>query len=60
MVEETQHFLLAEHDGEFVGAADVGEVLIGPGHLESGEVEKFQGGNALVDGFGGKLRWLRR
>jgi hypothetical protein len=58
MVEETQHFLLAEHDGEFVGTADVGEVLVGPGHFEGDEIEKLQGGNALIDGLGGKLAFV--
>jgi len=58
MVEETQHFFLAEYDGEFVGTANVGEVLVGPGHFERGEVEELQGGNALVDGLGGKLAFV--
>ncbi len=33
MIEEGEHFFLAEHNREFVGAADTREVLVGPGHF---------------------------
>ncbi len=36
----------------------MGEVLVGPGHFQSGEVEELQGGNALIDGLGGKLAFV--
>ena len=52
MVEEGQHFLLAEHDGQFVGTADAREMLVGPGHLQGDEVEELHRGDILVDSFG--------
>ena len=60
VIEEGEHFLLAEHDGEFVGAAGAGEVLVGPGHFQSGQIKKFQGGDALVDGIGGELAFVEQ
>jgi hypothetical protein len=41
-----------------VGAADVGEVIIGPGHLQGGEIQKLDGGDELVDGFGGEFAFV--
>lgn len=55
VVEKGQHFLLAEHDGKFVGAASAGEVLASPGHFQGGEIQKLHGGKVLVDGLGGEL-----
>ena len=55
MVEEGQHFLLAEDDGKFVGAVGAREALAGPGHLQGAAIQKLHGGNVLVDGFGGEL-----
>jgi hypothetical protein len=60
VIEEGQHFLLAEHDGKFVGAADAGEVFAGPGHFQGDEVQELHGGNVLVDGFGGELALVER
>jgi hypothetical protein len=60
VIEEGQHFLLAEHDGKFVGAASAGEVLAGPGHLQGGEIQKLHGGKVLVDGLGGELAFVEQ
>ena len=60
VVEKGQHFLLAEHDGEFMRAADAGEVFVGPGQFESGEVEELDGGNELVDAFRGELAFVEQ
>src|ERR1019366_1374741 len=52
--------LEAEDDEEFVGAAGAGEVLVGPGHFQSGQIKKFQGGNALIDGIRGELAFVEQ
>ena len=58
MVEETEHFFLAEHYREFIGPPEVGEIFVGPGHFKRDQIEELQGGNALIDGFGGKLAFV--
>ncbi len=60
MIEEGEHFFLAEHNREFVGAADTREVLVGPGHFQSDEVKELDCGNILVDGFWRKLAFVEQ
>ena len=40
-------------------AADAGEILGGPGHLQGGEVEELDRGNILVDGFRRELTLVK-
>ena len=55
---KAEHFLLAEHDGKLVRAADAGKVFVGPGHFQGDEVEELDGGNILVDGFRRELTFV--
>src|SRR5260370_952357 len=58
VIEEGEEFFVTEDDGEFIGSFGAGEVLAGPGHFESGEVDELEGGGALINGFGGVFAFV--
>jgi hypothetical protein len=53
VVEEGQHFLVAEHNRKLAGAPWAGEVVIAPGHFQGHEIKELHGRNELPDGVGG-------
>ena len=58
VIEEREEFFLTEDDGKLEGAFGAREIFTGPGHFERGEIEKFQGADALVDGFRRQLAFV--
>jgi hypothetical protein len=60
VVEKGEDLFLAEDHGQLVSAADVGEILAGPGHLQGGQIKELERGNALVDGFRRELALVEK
>ena len=55
VIEEEDHFFMAEHDREFVRAAHTGKLLIAPRHSQRREVQEPGRGYEGVDAFGRQL-----
>src|SRR5215813_13601630 len=58
MFEELEHFWLAEHHREFHGAAQAGEGLLAPRHLQCDQIQELHSGKEGVDAFRRELLFL--